>query len=150
MIVRTPAHLLSPLFSMMRQTSTSNMTRFPKEMTENDIHYTLHVDYFFPDLVFPESPRQAIGRYVRMRKAYLEEHHPGLYTRLILSGKLFDYLAETDQVCRDRMERIINRIAEAEGVNEQLKASDQLGWVSRINSIHQRAEEIILDELVFA
>ena len=85
-----------------------------------------------------------------MRKAYLEEHHPGLYTRLILSGKLYDHLAETDQVCRDRMERIINRIAEAEGVNEQLKASDQLGWVSRINSIHQRAEEIILDELVFA
>ena len=126
------------------------MTRFPKEMTENGIHYTLHGDYYFPDLGLSESPRQAIGRYGRMRKAYLEEHHPGLYTRLILSGKLYDHLAETDQVCRDRMERIINRIAEAEGVNEQLKASDQLGWVSRINSIHQRAEEIILDELVFA
>jgi len=59
-------------------------------------------------------------------------------------------LAETDRVCRDRMERIITQMARAEGINEQLKASDQLGWVSRINSIHQRAEEIILDELVFA
>ena len=110
------------------------MTRFPKEMTENGIHYTLHGDYFFPDLVFPESPRQPIGRYVRMRKAYLEEHHPGLYTRLILSGKLFDYLAETDQVCRDRMERIIARMADAESINEELKASDQQGWVGRMTA----------------
>ena len=126
------------------------MTRFPKEMTENGIHYTLHGDYYFPDLGLSESPRQAIGRYGRMRKAYLEEHRPGLYERLLLSGKLYDHLVETDQVCRDRMEQIITRMAKAEGINEQLKASDQLGWVPRINSIHQRAEEIILDELVFA
>ena len=126
------------------------MTRFPKEMTENGIHYTLHGDYYFPDLDLPDSPRQPIGRYGRMRKAYLEEHRPGLYERLLLSGKLYDHLAETDQVCRDRMEQIITRMAKAEGINEQLKASDQLGWVSRINSIHQSAEEIILDELVFA
>ena len=84
-----------------------------------------------------------------MRKAYLEEHQPGMYERLILSGKLYDHLAETDQVCRDRMERIINRMAEVEGINEHLKASDQLDWVSRMNNIHQRAEEIILDELIF-
>lgn len=126
------------------------MTRFPKEMTENGIHYTLHGDYYFPDLDLPDSPQQTIGRYGRMRKAYLEEHRPGLYERLLLSGKLYDHLAETDQVCRDRMEQIITRMAKAEGINEQLKASDQLGWVSRINSIHQSAEEIILDELVFA
>ena len=144
------------------------MTRFPKELTENGIHYTLHGDYYFPDLdlansgrsvrtVFPEftldlpdSPRQTIGHYGRMRKAYLEEHHPGLYERLLLSGKLYDHLSETDQVCRDRMERIIPRMAEAEGINEQLKASDHLGWVSRMNSIHQRAEEILMDKLVFA
>ena len=126
------------------------MTRFPKEMTENGIHYTLHGDYYFPDLDLPDSPRQTIGQYGLMRKAYLEEHRSGLYERLLLSGKLYDHLAETDQVCRDRMERIINRMAEVEGINEHLKASDQLGWVSRMNNIHQRAEEIILDELVFA
>ena len=62
------------------------MTRFPKEMTENGIHYTLHGDYYFPDLDLPDSPRQTIGRYGRMRKAYLEEHRPGLYERLLLSG----------------------------------------------------------------
>lgn len=125
------------------------MTRFPKEMTENGIHYTLHGDYYFPDLDLPDFPRQTIGRYGRMRKAYLEEHRPGLYERLLLSGKLYDHLAETDRACQDRMERIITQMAKAEGINEQLKASDQLGWVSRINSIHQRAEESILDELVF-
>ena len=126
------------------------MTNLKKEISENGIHYTLQGDYYFPDLELPETPNQAIGRYGRMRKAYLEEHRPGLYERLLLSGKLYDHLAETDQVCRDRMEQIITRMAKAEGINEQLKASDQLGWVSRINSIHQSAEEIILDELVFA
>ena len=123
--------------------------KLPIEMTENGIHYTLHGDYYFPDNSATDS-HTAIGHYGRMRKAYLEEHRPGLYERLLLSGKLYDHLAETDRACQDRMERIITQMAKAEGINEQLKASDQLGWVSRMNSIHQRAEEIILDELVFA
>ena len=69
------------------------MTRFPKEMTENGIHYTLHGDYYFPDLDLPDSPRQTIGHYGRMRKAYLEEHRPGLYEWLLLSGKLLLHIA---------------------------------------------------------
>ena len=72
------------------------MTCFPKEITENGIHYTLHGDYYFPDLNLPEAPRQSIGHYGRMRKAYLEEHRPGFYERLLLSGKLYEYLAEID------------------------------------------------------
>ena len=67
------------------------MTNLKKDITENGIHYTLHGDYYFPDLELPDSPRQTIGRYGRMRKAYLEEHRPGLYTRLILSGKPVSY-----------------------------------------------------------
>ena len=126
------------------------MTKLPAELTENGIHYTLHGDYYLPHFDLPETPAKPIGRYGRMRKAYLEEHHPGMYERLILSGKLYDHLAETDQVCRDRMEQIIGQMAEAEGINEQLKASDQLRWVSRINSIHQCAAESILNEMVFA
>ena len=125
------------------------MFQFPKEMTDNSIHYTLRGDYYFPDIAVPDE-HIAIGRYGRMRRAYLEKHRPGLYERLILSGKLYDHLSETDQACQDRMERIISQMAETEGINEQLKASDQLGWVSRMNSIHQRVEEIILYELVFA
>ena len=125
------------------------MRKLPKEMTENGIHYTLHGAYYLPDLTLPEAPKQPIGRYGRMRRAYLEEHWPGLYERLILSGRLYDHLLETDQTCRDRMEQIISRMAEAEGVDEQLKASDQLGWIGRMNNIHQRAEEIVLAELIF-
>lgn len=125
------------------------MTQLKKVIIKNGIHYTLHSDYYFPDLNLPEAKQQVIGRYGRMRKAYLEEHRPGLYTRLILSGKLYSHLSETDRVCQDRMERMISRMTEAEGLNEQLKASDQLGWISRMNCIHQRAEETILDELVY-
>ena len=126
------------------------MTNLKKEISENGIHYTLHGDYYFPDLDLPEGSRQSIGHYGRMRKAYLEEHRPGLYTRLILSDKLYEHLAETDQVCRDRMKRMIAQMAEAEGINEKLKASDQLGWISRMSSIRHRVEEIVLDELVFS
>ena len=122
--------------------------KLPIEMTENGIHYTLYGDYYFPDISATDS-HASIGHYGRMRKAYLEEHRPGLYTRLVLSGKLYEHLAETDQVCRDRMERMIALMAGAEGINEKLKASDQLGWISRMNSIRHRVEEIVLDELVF-
>ena len=122
--------------------------KLPIEMTENGIHYTLRGNYYFPDISASDSHTD-IGHYGRMRKAYLEEHRPGLYTRLILSGMLYEHLAETDQVCRDRMERMIAQIAEAEGINEKLKASDQLKWISRMNSIRHQVEEILLDELVF-
>ena len=126
------------------------MTRFPKELTENGIHYTLHGDCYFPDLDLPDSPRQTISHYGWMRKAYLEEHRPGLYERLLLSGKLYDHLAETDQVCQDRMERMSAQMAEAEGINEKLKASDQLGWISQMNSIRSQAEEIVLQEIIYS
>ena len=123
--------------------------KLPIEMTENGIHYTLHGDYYFPDISTSDS-HTAIGCYGRMRKAYLEEHRPGLYERLLLSGKLYDHLAETDQVCRDRMERMIAQMAEAEGINEKLKASDQLGWISQMNSIRSQAEEIVLQEIIYS
>ena len=122
--------------------------KLPIVITENGIHCTLHGDYYFPDSSATDS-HTAIGHYGRMCKAYLEEHRPGLYTRLVLSSKLYEHLAETDQVCRDRMERMIALMAGAEGINEKLKASDQLGWISRMNSIRHRVEEIVLDELVF-
>ena len=125
------------------------MTNLKKEIIENGIHYTLRGDYYFPDLEVPEESLQAIGHYGRMRKAYLEKYRPSLYTHLILSGKLYEHLAETDQVCQDRMERMIGQMSEAEGINEKLKASDQLKWISRMNSIRHQVEEILLDELVF-
>ena len=125
------------------------MTNLKKEISENGIHYTLQGDYYFPDLELPETPNQAIGRYGRMRKAYLEEYRPGLYTRLILSGQLYEHLAEIDACCSDRMDRMIHQMAETEGINEKLKASDQLGWISRMNSIRHQVEEIVLQEIIY-
>ena len=125
------------------------MTNLKKEIIENGIHYTLRGDYYFPDLEVPEESLQAIGHYGRMRKAYLEEHRPGLYTRLILSGKLYEHLAEIDACCSGRIERMIHQMADTEDINEELKASDQLVWVGQMNSIRQQAEEIILNELIY-
>ncbi len=105
---------------------------------------------FFPDLELPATTQQTIGHYGRIRKAYLEKHRPGLYERLILSGKLYEHLAEIDVCCADRMDRMIHQKADAEGISEEMKARDQLAWVGCMNSVRQRAEEIILNELVYA
>lgn len=84
-----------------------------------------------------------------MRKTYLEEHRPGLYERLLLSGKLYEHLAEIDTCCTEAMDRMVRRMADAEGITESLKAKDQMSWVGRMNNIRQRAEEIILAELIY-
>lgn len=84
-----------------------------------------------------------------MRRHYLKEHQPALYSTMLLSGMLHQHLAEIDQSCHERMESICTAMAEQEGVNEALKASDQLQWVRRMNGIHNRAEEIIMAELVY-
>ena len=123
--------------------------KLPIEMTENRIHYTMHGDYYFPDISVSDSHTD-IGHYGRMRKAYLEEHRPGLYTRLILSGKLYKHLAEIDTCCSDRMDRMIRQMADTEGINEKLKASDHLGWISQMNSIRSQAEEIVLQEIIYS
>ena len=125
------------------------MAQFPVELTENGIRYTLHGDYYLPDLTLPETPGQPIGRYGRMRRTYLEAHRPGLYERLLLSGRLYSHLAEIDHSCAARLETMIPTMAAAEGVDEALKARDQLAWAAAMNSIRHRAEESILAELIF-
>ncbi len=125
------------------------MTQLPAELTENGIHYTLHGDYYLPDFDLPETLAKPIGHYGRMRKAYLEKHRPGLYERLILSGKLYEHLAEIDTCCAERIDRMVHQMADAEGITEDLKARDQLAWVGRMNNIRQRAEEVVFEEIVY-
>ncbi|MBQ9437617.1 MAG: TnpV protein [Lachnospiraceae bacterium] len=125
------------------------MKTLPIEMTENGIHYTLHGDYYFPNLALPETVKKPIGHYGRMRLDYLREHRPGLYTRLILSSKLYEHLTEINKTSRDRLDRMIPQMARTEGVNEALKAHDPMTWVARMNSIRHRAEESILTELIY-
>ena len=107
-------------------------------------------DYLIPNLVLPDTGNYQIGKYGRMRRSYLKEHHPILYNNYLLEGTLFKHLAEIDQACNERMKNIVSAMAKQEGVTEALKAADQMEWVRRINSICNRAEEIILTELVYA
>ena len=125
------------------------MKNMTAELNQNGIHYTLHGDYYLPDLGLPEKASAPIGHYGRMRKTYLEEHRPGLYERLLLSGRLHEHLSEIDACCAEWMDRMVRRMADAEGITENLKARDQLAWVGRMNGIWQRAEEIILAELIY-
>ena len=111
--------------------------------------YTQVGDYFLPNLVIEESEQRPIGIYGRLRKRYLKEHRPVLFTNLLTAGKLYRHLAEVDQACEDRMDLLTRQMAKQEGVTESLKAADQMEWVRRMNSIRNRAEEIVLKELVF-
>ena len=106
-------------------------------------------DYYIPDLKDEEPGHYSIGKYGRMRKRYLQEHHPILFSELTLSGKLYQHLAETDHACKERVELIIWQMKGREGVTEALKAVDQIEWIRRMNSIRNRAEEIVLNELVY-
>ena len=106
-------------------------------------------DVLLPNLTIGENVKQPIGKYGRMRKRYLKEQHPVLYSELSLSGKLYPHLLEIDEACEARMELLVLQMAKLEEVTEALKASDQMEWVRRVNSIRSRAEEIVLHELVY-
>ena len=107
-------------------------------------------DYLIPDLVLADTQEYHIGKYGRMRRAYLKDHRPALYSNLLLTEKLFPPLAEIDASCKNRLDIIAAEMMRREGVTEALKAADQMEWVRRRNSIHSRAEEIVLHELVYA
>ena len=111
--------------------------------------YRQEGDYLIPNLELLPIPDYKIGKYGRMHRNYLKEHRKVLYTNLILDGTLFERLAEIDKACNERMELICTAMAKQEGVTEALKAVDQMEWVRRQNSIHNRAEEIVLSELVY-
>ena len=112
--------------------------------------YRKEGDYYIPNLELPPMPDYQIGKYGRMRRSYLEEYRKILYNNYVLEGMLFKHLAEIDQACNERMEILVSAMAKQEGVTEALKAADQMEWIRCMNSIRNRAEEIILTELVYA
>ena len=116
---------------------------------QNGGTYTQVGDYLIPDISLPDAPAYPIEKYGRMREAYLKEHRPGLYTRLILFGRLHEHLAEVERTCNERLDTMIPQMAKAQGVTEAMKARDQLGWVGRMNEIKHSAEESILAEIIF-
>lgn len=124
------------------------MEHLPKEITQNGIRYTLVGDYYVPNLQLPEESRP-IGIWGRMHKAYLELYHPARYNDLILSGKLWTYLADLNEQAQDRLDCIITQMKIAEGITEELKARDPMAWVGAMNNIRNRAEEIVRAEIIY-
>ncbi len=124
------------------------MEKLKERITENGIDYILVGDYYIPDLKLPEENRP-IGRYGRLHRDYLKQEHPARFSSLILTGKLWTYLADLNEQAEERLDLIIEQMKAAEGVTEELKAQNQLEWVGRMNNIRNRAEEIINSELIY-
>ena len=114
-----------------------------------NISYIRSGDYFIPDLNLPEETRP-IGKWGRMHRDYLKEHHPIQYNNLVLSGNLWTYLADLNEQAQQRMETLIAQLKTAEGITEELKTADPMIWTQRMNNITARAEEIIREELIYS
>ena len=111
--------------------------------------YRQEGDYLIPNLKLPDTEHYQIGKYGHLRHTYLRENRPVLYNIMLLNGTLNRHLAEVDQTCYERIDRLVKQMAEREGVTEALKASDQMAWVGYMNNIRSRAEEIIFAEVVY-
>ena len=116
---------------------------------KNGLHYTLIEDYYIPDLNLPEEHRP-IGKYGRMHREYLREVHPVKLNTLTLTGELWTYLADLNEQAQNRLDIIMEQMKAAEGVTEELKRTQQMEWVHRCNNIYNRAEEIVLHEMIYA
>ena len=115
---------------------------------ENELGYLKIGDYFIPDLKLPQENR-SIGKYGCMHRDYLQEHNPIRFDDLVLAGKLWTYLADLNEQAQDRLQLIIRQMQEEESVNDELKENNQMAWIQVMNSIHNRAEELVLHELVY-
>ena len=115
---------------------------------ENSLTYTQNGDYLIPDLSLSEQPEKPLGKYGRLRKAYLKEHRPLIYNQLLLTEKLYPHLIEIDETAQSRLEQMMPQLAKDAGATEQLKASDPMRWVGLINTCKAQAEEILMAELI--
>lgn len=127
------------------------MTEMKKHIYDesNGLWYALIGDYYIPVLTMSSEEQRPIGKRGRMYRDYIKEHRPILFTDLVLSGQLWSHLADLNEQVQERLSLIIEQMKATEGVTEEMKAADQMAWVSAMNSIRNRAEEIILRELIY-
>ena len=127
------------------------MTEMKKHIYDenNGLWYELIGDYYIPVLTLSSEEQRPIGKWGRMHRDYLKEHRPILFNDLILSGQLWTYLADLNEQAQERLSLIFDQMKKAEGVTEDLKAANQMVWVGAMNSIRNRAEEIILREMIY-
>ena len=115
---------------------------------KNGMSYTLHGDYYLPDLVLREE-EPIYGKYGTLRKQFLKEHRSAGYQYLLLTGKLNEHLNQIDQEAREQVETLMEQMTEKQGVTEELKAQDQMEWVRLMNNIKASAEEIVLKNMIY-
>ena len=127
----------------------TEVNEMKEHITSNGINYTLQGDYYLPDLKLPEQPSVEIGIWGKRHLRYIKSHRPILFTNLLTSCKLTSYLADVDEQAEDMFFRLVNQIAEKEGITEQLKAANQMLWVRQMNNIRYRATEIVNSELIY-
>ena len=127
------------------------MTEMKKHIYDesNGLWYELIGDYYIPVLTLSSEEQRPIGKWGRMHRDYLKEQRPILFNDLILSGQLWSYLADLNEQAQKRLSLIVEQMKASEGVSEKLKAADQMAWVGAMNSIRNRAEEIILREMIY-
>ena len=113
----------------------------------NNIEYVLVGDYYIPDLKLPNEERP-IGKYGRMHREYLKEHNPMMFNDLVLDSQIWTYLADLNEQAQNRLQLIIRQMQETENVTDELKEQNQMAWVQTMNNIYNRAEEIVIHELV--
>ena len=118
------------------------------KMNINDMNYVLAGDYYIPDLKLPNEERN-IGKYGRMHRDYLKEQNSMRFNNLVLEGQLWTYLADLNEQAQNRLQLIISQMQEAESVTDELKENDQIAWIKAMISIHNRAEEIVLCEMIY-
>ena len=116
----------------------------------SELQYRTSGDYLIPDLSLSETAEMPLGKYGRMRKTYLKEHRPVLFTNLLLSEKLYPHLREIDETAQIRLETMMPKLMEAAGISEKLKAENPMQWVGLMNNCKAQAEETILSELVYS
>ena len=116
---------------------------------KNKITYHQEEDFLIPDLIIEEQSSRDIGKYGRLKLKYIKENKKGLYTELLINGTLNEYLFNTNNDAINRLNLIINQLAKEEKVDENLKQNDQLEWVKQMDNIKNRAEEIVLNEIIF-
>lgn len=113
------------------------------------VSYTLHGDYYLPNLVLPAEEQKEVGIWGQRHLRYIKQYRKVLYTNLLTSGKLNSYLADTDRQAEEMFSRLVKQIAEREGVTEKLKSDDQMVWVQKMNNIRNRETEIVNAELIY-
>ena len=116
---------------------------------KNGIEYVRQGDYYIPNLTVPDETEYQIGKYGSLRRTFLKEHHNWLYSTMLMQGTILKHLAEIDETCHKCLKDMTTKMAEQEGVTEQLKEDNQMLWVQKMNSIHNRAEEVILRDYVY-